>query len=159
MGYSLAVPNRWHSVPWLTTRHERLNAFKAERFRIAGQLLRELWEESKGNLPFLGFVLDNEVAYWGAGMPGTPREIIADVNPVIVKAAQQEGVTLDPTDGLSEPEIAFLRANLRIYTRQMGEGFLQGLGNCALRERVFTHTWCSGSYYENPDQAYAESDA
>jgi len=155
--YFLAVPNRWASTPWLTVRHPRLNAFKQKQFQRAGQILRGLKEryQSDGKpFPVLSIVIDNEVTYWGAGMPETPVGILADVNPAMVTAARQEGVILNPEDGFSDEEIAFLRRSLRVYNRQMAQGVVEGLGNSDLRDLVYTHTWALGCVFDDPAEAY-----
>ena len=155
--FDLNVPNRWSSTPWLTVRHPRLNAFKARRFELAGRILRDRWERAAAaggaELPAAGIVLDNEVTYWAAGMPDTPRNLQADFNPAMVTAARDEGVVLDPEDGLSEAEIGFLRRSLRTYNREMAAGLLRGLAGCPLADRVYTHTWVQGFGYDNPAQA------
>lgn len=155
--YFLAVPNRWSSTPWLTVRHPRLNAFKRMQFKRAGQLLREIKEQyqfEQKPFPVMSLVIDNEVTYWGAGMPETPVGILADVNPVMVAAAKAEGVQLNPEDGFSEEEIDFLRRSLRVYNREMAQGLVEGLGNSSLRDITYTHTWANGPVFDDPSEAY-----
>jgi hypothetical protein len=155
--FGLSVPNRWSNTPWLTTRHPRLNAFKIGRFELAGRILRGRWKEAaesgRGELPIAGLVLDNEVTYWAAGMPDMPRNLQADFNPAMVEAARRENVELDPEDGLSTDETAFLRRSLRTYNRAMASGLMRGLAESPLGERVRTHTWVRGFGFENAAQA------
>ena len=159
--FGLSIPNHWSSVPWLTTRHPRLNAFKAKRLALVGRLLREAWTDFQvcrggdpaADFPVRSVVLDNEPTYWGAGNPGTSPHLQADFNPTMVAAALAEGVTLDPRDGLSDSEMGFLRRSLRAYNREMAAGFLRGLGRCPLADRTYTHTLMGGWGFDNPVQA------
>ena len=157
--FGLSVPNCWSSTPWLTTAHPALNAFKAARFEDAGRMLRAEFDRAAAaggaasDFPVMSLVMDNEVTYWGAGMPNAPPHLQADFNPALVAKARAEGVVLDPKDGVSPAETAFLRRNLRDYNRQMAAGVLAGLGNCPLRDRVYTHTFMLGWCFDNPMQA------
>ncbi|NPV45985.1 MAG: hypothetical protein HPY69_03430 [Armatimonadetes bacterium] len=158
--FGLSIPNHWSSVPWLTTRNARLNAFKAGRFALVGRLLREAWTDFHWRragetvvFPVRSVVLDNEPAYWGAGNPGTSPHLQADFNPAMAAAARAEGVTLDPRDGLSDAEMTFLRRSLRAYNREMAAGFLRGLGRCPLADQTYTHTFMGGWGFDNPVQA------
>ena len=154
--YGLSVPNHWSSVPWLTTRHPRLNAYKARCFRTFGQLVRAEWDafgDRADSFPIHSVVIDNEVTYWGAGNPGTPSTLQADFNPSVVAAARTEGITLDPRDGLTAGEMDFLRRSLRRYNREMADGLLSGLGDCRLASRVYTHTFMRGWCFDHAVQA------
>lgn len=152
--YGLSVPNHWSSVPWLTTRNPRLNAFKARQFETTGRLLREL-ADSHPDLPLFSLVLDNEVTYWGAGMPDTPPNLQADFNPSLVQAATEAGIQLDPTDGLGPDELAFLQASLRAYNRETSSALLKGLGASPLGDKVYTHTFLGGWCFGTPTEALA----
>ena len=157
--FGLSVPNCWSSTPWLTTAHPTLNAFKAACFEDAGRMLRAEFDRAAAGggtaatFPVMSLVMDNEVTYWGAGMPNTPLHLQADFNPAMVRKARAEGVVLDPKDGISSAEMAFLRRNLRDYNRQMAAAVMSGLGNCPLRDRVYTHTFMGGWCFDNPMQA------
>jgi hypothetical protein len=159
--FGLSIPNQWSSVPWLTTRHARLNSFKAGCFRTFGQLVRAektAFEARHGKpsgkaFPIRTIVLDNEITYWGAGNPGMSSTLQADFNPAIVAAARGRDVALDPRDGLAKPEMRFLRHSLRQYNREMAVGLLEGLGTCPLSDRVYTHTFMRGWCFDNAIQA------
>lgn len=154
--FGLSVPNHWSSVPWLTTRHPRLNAYKARCFRTFGQLIRAEWDvfqQPDATFPVHSLVIDNEVTYWGAGNPGVPSTLQADFNPTVVDAARAEGITLDPRDGLTDGEMRFLRHSLRQYNREMADGLLSGLGDCPLVSRVYTHTFMRGWCFDHAVQA------
>ncbi|PIW12983.1 MAG: hypothetical protein COW34_12115, partial [Armatimonadetes bacterium CG17_big_fil_post_rev_8_21_14_2_50_66_6] len=159
--FGLSIPNHWSSVPWLTTRNARLNAFKARCFRTFGQLVRAEWDAFEARhgvppsdaFPLRTIVLDNEITYWGAGNPGTSATLQADFNPAVVAAALEQGVTLDPRDGLADAEKDFLRHSLRQCNREMAAGLLGGLGDCPLTDRVYTHTFMRGWCFDNAVQA------
>ncbi len=154
--FGLSVPNYWSSVPWLTTAHPALNAFKANCFRDTGRMLRAEWDRlaasGTSDLPVMSIVMDNEVAYWGAGNPNTPPHLQADFNLALVRKAAAEGVKLAPERGLSPEAIEFLRRNLRDYNRRMAQALLSGLGRCPLADRVYTHTFLGGWCFDTPMQ-------
>lgn len=117
--YGFSYPNMWSSCPWLSVSHPKLRAFKRERLRQAATILKQLASDR------LALVMgDNEPAYWGYQMwfADTPymkpndgaRRLypIADVGPAAVAAARRDGVTLDPTDGLSKTERTWLARHL-----------------------------------------------
>jgi len=139
--FGLSIPNCWSNTPWLTIGNPRFNAFKAESFNRFGRMLRDRYDRDPVNFPVCSIVLDNEPTYWAAGNPGAAPDQLADFNPAMVETARQQGVTLDPRDGLSPEEVAFLRRSLLDYNREMNAGFRCGLGDGPLAERVFTHTF------------------
>ncbi|MBV9468131.1 MAG: hypothetical protein JOZ57_02665, partial [Abitibacteriaceae bacterium] len=102
--FQLSVPNQWSNTPWLTVNHPTLNAFKAQRIRAAMSHLqkryRELCAEGRQRL-LLALNLDNEPVYWASGNAGLGSDLLlADFNSHTIEAAQRDGVTLDPTNGL-----------------------------------------------------------
>jgi len=158
--FGLSVPNCWSSVPWLTTASRTLNAYKQRQFTAVGRIVRDAadaWETQHADkpspFPVRSLVIDNEVAYWGAGNPDTPPRLQADFNPAVVAAARDQGIALDPRDGVSSAEMEFLRDNLRVYNRQMADALLEGLGACRCRENIYTHTFMRGWCFDNDLQA------
>jgi hypothetical protein len=139
--FGLSIPNCWSNTPWLTIGNPRFNAFKAESFARFGRILRDCYDRDPVNFPVFSIVLDNEPTYWAAGNPGAAPDQLADFNLAMVETARKQDVTLDPRDGLSPEEIAFLRRSLLDYNREMNAGIRRGLGDGPLAERVFTHTF------------------
>ena len=139
--FGLSVPNVWSNTPWLTVGNQRLNGFKADCFARFGRMVRDRYEQDPANFPLISIVLDNEPTYWAAGNPGAAPDQLADFNLAMVESARKQGVTLDPRDGLGPDEKGFLRRALLDYNREMNAGIRRGLGECALSERVFTHTF------------------
>lgn len=147
--YGLSVPNIWGNTPWLTWHHPDLNAYyerKAnESLEEVGRLLSEL--ESQGEAwRLLPFSTANESVYWstrnGIGVADNAyteyndgverRDLYADYNPYTVAAAAEDGVTLDPTDGLSEPEKTWLYKNQSHHQQLFADLFYRGIP----RERI-----------------------
>ncbi|MGH9158515.1 MAG: hypothetical protein ACRD2X_00805, partial [Vicinamibacteraceae bacterium] len=147
--YGLSVPNIWGNTPWLTWHHPDLNAYYARKAKESldevGHLLSEL--ESQGETwRLLPFSTANESVYWskrnGIGVADNAyteynggverRDLYADYNPYTVAAAAEEGVTLDPTDGLSEAEKAWLYKNQSHHQQLFADLFYRGLP----RERI-----------------------
>ena len=139
--FGLSIPNCWSNTPWLTIGNPQFNAFKAECFARFGRMLRDRYDRDPVNFPVFSIVLDNEPTYWAAGNPGAAPDQLADFNPAMVETARKQGLTLDPRDGLSPEEVAFLRRSLLDYNREMNAGIRRGLGDGPLAERVFTHTF------------------
>ncbi|GAB3427746.1 hypothetical protein GCM10027569_69830 [Flindersiella endophytica] len=147
--YGLSVPNIWGNTPWLTWRNPDLNAYYA---RKAGDSLGEirplLWDLQRTNEDWrmLAFSTTAESVYWskrnGAGVADGAyttyndgverRDLFADFNPANVAAASRDGVTLDPADGLSEPEKAWLYKNQSHHQQLFADLFYAGLP----RERI-----------------------
>lgn len=122
--WQLSIPNRWSNTPWLSVGHPRLNAFKAERLRVAIKMLQtrhlDLRARGKGHL-VLAINLDNEPVYWATGNAGLGNEILqADFNRVSVEAARRDKVLLDPTNGLDFTERRWLFNHLLNYNQLIG---------------------------------------
>lgn len=147
--YGLSVPNIWGNTPWLTWRNPDLNAYYE---RKAGETLGEirplLWNLQRGGEDWrlLPFSTTAESVYWskrnGAGVADGAyttynngverRDLFADFNPANVAAARSDGVTLDPADGLSEAEKAWLYKNQSHHQQLFADLFYSGLP----RERI-----------------------
>lgn len=130
--YQLSIPNRWSSTPWLTVNHPHLNAFKVRRLTESMHYLRRRHQEllAKGKEgAVLSVNLDNEPVYWASGNAGLGSDLLlADFNPQAIAAARQEGITLDPTNGLSREERRWLSGNLLRYNERIGSAAVRGLG-------------------------------
>ncbi|MPZ17373.1 MAG: hypothetical protein GEV06_05615 [Luteitalea sp.] len=147
--YGLSVPNIWGNTPWLTWRHPDLNAYyerKAnESLEEVGRLLSELQRQGEA-WRILPFSTANESVYWskrsGIGVADRAytehnggverRDLYADYNPYTVAAAAEDGVTLDPTDGLSDAEKAWLYKNQSHHQQLFADAFYWGMP----RERI-----------------------
>jgi len=124
--FGLSIPNRWSNTPWLTFNHPRLNQLRRIRLTQALVAWREARErlvlEGRGKLLPLELSTGDETVYWAKGVDdsrytaingGTPRtELSADFNPFVVADALNDGVNLDPRDGLSLREREWLHRNM-----------------------------------------------
>ena len=147
--YGLSVPNIWGSTPWLTWRDPDLNAFYERKADDSLALVRPLlWELQRTGEAgrMLDFSTTLESTYWskrdGKGVADQAyteynngverRDLYADYNPSTVAAAKVDGVLLDPTDGLSEPEKRWLYKNQSYPQQLFADIFYAGLP----RERI-----------------------
>jgi hypothetical protein len=142
--YCLTTPNIWSDTPWLTMNSPQLNAYRARRLREAVDLLNEV---SQGDTSWIaGIFLENEPRYWDTqSTQGTPQwqgERWADFNPCVIAAAAGAGVTLDPSDGLSLEELAWLQRNAGRYFQETVSTFRQALASLGLQDRfpIYTHS-------------------
>lgn len=127
--YQLSVPNQWSSTPWLTTNNARLNAYKRRRLAEATSLLANSVSAMHARNLVLAVNLDNEPVYWANGNAGLGEDLLqADFNPAAVAAARRDGITLDPTDGLSFAERRWLYRNLGQYNAMIADAAAAGLG-------------------------------
>ncbi len=116
--YGWTIPNKWSSTPWQTMNHPELNAMRHKRLEIAMSLLSEgLGDE------LLCIVSENEPAYWAfqgsdEKYPVRRSPLWADFNPYTVADAEEEGVMLDPSDGLDIVERIWLQRNLVTYNQR-----------------------------------------
>ncbi|MBM3496013.1 MAG: hypothetical protein FJX72_17070, partial [Armatimonadetes bacterium] len=149
--YGLTVPNLWSNTPWLTMNDERLNAFKVDCLGKAVGAVNRVKAEPGGEL-LQAIVTDDEPIYWtritdwmeqgyGSVNGGVRRtDLILDVNPSVVRDAAREGVTLDPTDGLSDRERQWLHRNNARYVAMKCRAIRDALApGSPLRERIFNY--------------------
>lgn len=105
--YCRTAPNVWSDTPWLTLNSARLNDYRTQRLREAVQSLDGL---TRGDTAWTaGIFLENEPRYWDTqSTRDTPQwagERWADFNPLVIEAAQLDGITLDPAEDLSAAEL------------------------------------------------------
>lgn len=144
--YGLTVPNHW-SCPWLTMNSDHFNQYRCKRLVEAAALLREV---CGGDCSWIdSLYLDNEPRYWDteceAGNPKAGRQgrtVWADFNPLVIEAARRDGVDLNPNDGLSNEELAWLHRNVGRYNQLMVDGVRKALWpHSLIRDMpVYTHT-------------------
>jgi hypothetical protein len=168
--YQLSIPNRWGNTPWLSLKHPRLNAFKILRLQTAMRMLQErqqsLQAQGRGEL-ILAINLDNEPVYWATGNAGLGNDILqADFSPLMVDAARQDKLSLNPADGLDFVERLWLRRQLLNYHEQIGSAavdasreaisvnstgsFASGDG---LRHNIYTQAWVANASLQFPMQS------
>jgi hypothetical protein len=139
--FGLSVPNRWSNTPWLTFNHPRLNQLR--RIRLTQALLA--WRDARERLLLSGkgrllpqeLSTGDETVYWAKGVDdskyteangGTPRaDLSADYNPFVVTDALNDGVVLDPRDGLSLREREWLHRNMSRQQQRVVDWMLAAL--------------------------------
>lgn len=147
--YGLSVPNIWGNTPWLTWNNDDLNAFYERKANQSIDQVRPLvWDMQRADEDgrLLQFSTTMESTYWskraGKGVAdqaytdynsGVPRDdLYADYNPATVEMAARDGVTLDPTDGLSDAEMRWLYKNQSYPQQLFADIYYSGLP----RERI-----------------------
>ena len=135
--YRLSVPNHWSNTPWLTMNSDVLNRYRYRRMDEAIALAKDVcgndgtWIDS--------FYLENEPRYWDSDCvcidpQMKDKTLWADFNPAAVAAAKKDGVELDPSDGLSKEELAWLHRNVGNYNQACVD---------ALKNALSTYHWSS----------------
>ena len=119
--YGLSIPNQWSNCPWLTMNSSVLNKYRYQRLGEAIAHLKSMIDN--GQKWIKGIYLENEPRYWDSNCEaGNPRSqggptVWADFNPLTVAAAAQDGVVLNPADGLSTEELSWLHRNVGKYVQ------------------------------------------
>lgn len=139
--YGLSVPNVWSNTPWLTFNHPRLNEFRRQRLTQA----LEAWRAARERLAIAGkgallppqLSTGEETVYWAKGVEdkaytekngGKPRtQLMADFNPFTVAAAFEDGIPLDPRNGLDNNERWWLHQNLARWQQTIVNWMLAAL--------------------------------
>lgn len=141
----LSTPNRWASVPWLTTNHPDLNGYKTRRLAAAGKLIGA--HEKRNRI--LAINLDNEPVYWASGNAGLGMELLqADFNRHTIAAAKRDGVAVDPVDGLSVEERRWLWRNLLNYNQLIADTLASVAG--PLRDEIYTQAMVADPALQYP---------
>lgn len=141
--YCLSVPNQWSSTPWLTMNSDVLNRYRFKRLDEAVAMLKKL---SGGDLSWVeAFYLENEPRYWDTLCDdGNPKrelgELWADFNPLTVAAAEKDGVDLNPADGLSAAELAWLFRNVGVYNQACVDAVNGSMSRHGVKKSVYTHS-------------------
>lgn len=143
--YRLSTPNQWSNVPWLTMNDRTLNDYRSKRLTEAVGLLKKV---SSGDASWLaGVYLENEPRYWDSQCEAAigdanPPRLWADFNPVTVADAKRDGVELNPADGLSNDELAWLHRNVGRYMQDVVSVYRAGAlsSGFSLALPVYTHS-------------------
>lgn len=142
--YGLSVPNQWSNVPWLTMNSETLNAY---RFRRIGEAIAIAADIGGADHSWIDSIyLENEPRYWDtdceAGNPKSDRKVVwADFNPMVIEDARRDGTDLNPNDGLSTEELAWLHRNVGRYNQDTVDSAGAALARSGLADLpVYTHS-------------------
>lgn len=154
----LSVPNRWSNCPWLSVNDEKLNKFKVERLKKAVAHFRSRLGESGKRDLVMAINLDNEPVYWASGNAGLGMDLLqADFSDHAVFAAKRDGISLDPTDGLTFDERKWLWRNLLNYNELIGRTMVESLGrddadhpDGPLVDNVYTQAMVANPWLQYP---------
>ena len=133
--WQLSSPNEWSNTPWLSMNNDYYNAVRVQRIKetVAFIQLRTAELSLAGqNLPPIHLYTENEPYYWPINwnkfdFDNYPNGV-GDFSEWVVADAAADGITLDPTDGLSEKEALWLYRNLNTYISEVGNAMADGLG-------------------------------
>ncbi|MGI6294549.1 MAG: hypothetical protein ACOX3G_00515 [Armatimonadota bacterium] len=141
--YCLSVPNQWSNTPWLTMNSAVLNQYRYKRLDEAVAMLQK---QNGGDLGWIeAFYLENEPRYWDTLCDdGNSKrelgELWADFNPLVVEAAKEDGVDLNPADGLSSEELTWLFRNVGVYNQECVDAVNNSMSKYGIKKPVYTHS-------------------
>ena len=133
--WQLTTPNEFGDTPWMTMNSDVYNSARVQRIQetVAYLQLRTAELALAGqNLPAVHVYTENEPFYWPINW--TQYDVnnypngMGDFSPLVIADAAADGITLDPTDGLSEEEKFWMYRNLNTYISEVGKAMAAGLG-------------------------------
>lgn len=133
--WQLSSPNEFSNTPWLSMNNEYYNETRKQRIKETVAYLQQRTAElalAGQDLPAIHLYTENEPYYWPINWTQYDYESypngVGDFSPWVIEAAKEDGVTLDPTDGLSEEEAYWMYRNLHTYISDVGNAMADGLG-------------------------------
>ena len=163
--WKLTTPNEFSDTPWLSMNNDTYNAARVKRIKETVEYLQLRTAElalSGQELPAIHLYTENEPYYWPINWTkydfnNYPRGV-GDFSPLVIADAASDGVTLDPTDGLSSEEAFWLYRNLHTYISEVGRAMSDGLGYnyITVKDGVVTYPteqMVSDSYSHTPIHA------
>ena len=163
--WQLSTPNEWSNTPWLSMNNDYYNSVRVQRIQETVEYLQlrtaELALAGK-ELPAIHLYTENEPFYWP--IHWTQYEFnnysdgVGDFSQWVIEDAAKDGITLDPTDGLSEEETMWMYRNLNTYISEVGTAMATGLGYnyITVKDGVVqypTDQMVTDSYSHSPIQA------
>lgn len=124
--YGWTIPNIWSNTPWLTMNSPVLNNARATAIGSKLTTLKSVLVDpvyAGCDKYLLGITMENEPRYWDwhcpdQNYPVARQSLWGDFNPMTVADAAEDGVTLDPSDGLSYAERMWLHTNVANYQQE-----------------------------------------
>ncbi|BBH22034.1 hypothetical protein Back11_33790 [Paenibacillus baekrokdamisoli] len=161
--WKLSTPNVWGNTPWLTMNNEHYNEVRADKIRGVTAYLAARTADLKADgveLPPVVVFTENEPWYWPYFAFNASPEGTGDFGPEVIAAAANDGVLLDPTDGISVQERQWLAKNMTDYISTVSNAMAEGYGYNAiivdngqitypdnqLVENAFTHTFTNQKF-------------
>ena len=132
--WQLSSPNEFGDTPWLSMNNEHYNETRKQRIKETVEYLQLRTAElalAGQDLPAIHLYTENEPYYWPINwnqydFHKNPNGV-GDFSPLVIEAAAKDGITLDPTDGLSEEEAFWMYRNLHTYISDVGNAMAEGL--------------------------------
>lgn len=122
----LSIPNLWRNTPWYTMNHDHLNMVRKTRLAAALDILGKKSASLKltqGYLPTVRILIDNEPTYWAEFAYSSSPEAGGDFNEHAIRAAQNDGVDLNPAGELRHDQKLWLLKNLCTYMTDVSETY------------------------------------
>ncbi len=133
--WQLTTPNIWSDTPWLSMNNDHYNQARVERIQETVAYLQQRTAElalAGQEIPAIHLYTENEPIYWPISWSehsfDNYPEGVGDFSAYVIADAAADGVTLDPTDGLSEEETMWMYRNLNSYISQVGSAIADGAG-------------------------------
>ena len=133
--WQLSSPNEWSNTPWLSMNNDHYNSVRVQRIRETVEFIQLRTAEmalAGQELPAVHLYTENEPYYWPINW--TKYDFnnyptgVGDFSVYVIEDAAKDGITLDPTDGLSKEEAYWLYRNLHTYISEVGNAMADGLG-------------------------------
>lgn len=155
-------PNEWSNTPWLSMNNDYYNEVRVQRIKETVEFLQKRTAElalAGRDIPAIHLYTENEPYYWPINW--SKHEFFDNPNGVgdfskwVIEDAAADGVTLDPSDGLSDEEAFWLYRNLNTYISEVGQAMADGLGYnyITVKDGVVTYPteqMVSNSYSHTP---------
>ena len=133
--WQLSSPNEFSDTPWLSMNNDYYNQVRVQRIKETVEFIQLRTAELAAagrNLPAIHLYTENEPYYWPIywqeqKFENTPHGV-GDFSHWVIEAAAADGVTLDPTDGLTKEEEFWMYRNLHTYISEVGKAMSDGLG-------------------------------
>ena len=133
--WQLSSPNEWSNTPWLSMNNDYYNKVRVQRIKETVEFIQLRTAEialSGKQMPAVHLYTENEPYYWPIywtqyDFDNSPYGV-GDFSTWVVQDAAADGITLDPTDGLSKEEAFWLYRNLNTYISEVGNAIADGLG-------------------------------
>ena len=133
--WQLSSPNEWSNTPWLSMNNDYYNQVREQRIKETVEFIQLRTAElalSGRAMPAVHLYTENEPYYWPINWKqyqfNEYPNGVGDFSAWVIQDAAADGITLDPTDGLSEEEEMWLYRNLHTYISSVGKAMAEGLG-------------------------------
>jgi len=133
--WKLSTPNVWSNTPWLTMNNAHYNEVREDKIRNVTSYLSQRTGEMKASgaaLPPIVVFTENEPWYWPYFAFNKSPRGAGDFGPAVIAAAAADGLSLDPTDGLSAEELRWLAKNMTDYIASTAQAMADGYGYNAI---------------------------